>query len=283
MSVFYIDGDFVEASQARLPADDLATLRGFGVFDFLRTYGGIPFQLRAHLLRLRRSAELIHLACPLDIEQLAEIVHETLRLNPYDEAGIHIVLTGGSSPDLFMPSGDSRLLVMVMPLRNLPAETYSQGASAATIEQARDLPEAKTINYIPGITAQIKARRTFPEAIEAIYTVDGKVIEGTRSNIFMRSQNCWITPGRDLLLGVTRAEVIKLLEHDGELEIRDIALDEFYAAGEIILTSSTKEIVPIVQVDDAIIGSGRPGARSRRLMRRWREMTEAYAKAGIVE
>ena len=70
MSVFYINGEFVEAEGASVPARDLAILRGFGVFDYLRTYGGVPFQLGAHLRRLQRSADLIELACPWDLEEL---------------------------------------------------------------------------------------------------------------------------------------------------------------------------------------------------------------------
>lgn len=278
MSVFYIDGEFCEASRAVLPATDLSVLRGYGVFDFLRTYGGIPFQLQAHLRRLQRSAALIELACPWDVEQLAEIVLETLRRNPLDEAGIRIVLTGGESANGFLPSGKSRLLVMATPLLHLPGEAYEQGAAVATVEQSRHLPEAKTINYIPGITAQIKARKRVPDAIEAVYIVDDKVIEGTRSNMFIHSGGRWVTPAKDLLLGVTRAEVIKLLAD--EVELRDITLAEFYAADEVILTSSTKEIVPIVSVDDVAIGGGAPGENTRRLMRRWREMTDACAEAG---
>ena len=185
MSVFYIDGEYIDASSAGLPATDLSILRGFGVFDYLRTYGGVPFQLSAHLRRLQRSATLIELACPWDIEQLAEIVIETLRRNPFDEAGIRIVLTGGDSPNGFMPGGDSRLLVMVTPLHTLPAAAHERGAAVATVEQGRVLPEAKTINYIPGIIAQRKAERRVPGAIDAIYAVDGKIIEGTRSNTFI--------------------------------------------------------------------------------------------------
>ena len=282
MSVFYIDGDFVDAGSASLPANDLSVLRGFGVFDFLRTYGGTPFQLSAHLRRLQRSSALIGLACPWDIEQLAEIVLETLRRNQFDEAGIRIVLTGGDSPNGFMPSGDSRLLVMITPCQSLPSQLHESGAAIATVGQARVLPEAKTINYIPGIIAQRKAERRVPGAIDAIYTVDGNIIEGTRSNAFIFKDGRWITPNRDLLLGVTRAEVIKLLQSDGGVELRDITLDEFYRAEEIVLTSSLKEVLPIIQVDELTIGAGDPGQHSRRLMRRWREMTDAYAAAGIV-
>ena len=281
MSVFYINGEFIDADRALVPARDLAILRGFGVFDFLRTYGGVPFQLGAHLRRLQRSADLIELACPWDLEELGEIVLETLRSNCYEEAGIRLVLTGGDSPNGFMPTGDSRLLVMATALHYLPAAVYQRGAAVATVEQYRNLPEAKTINYIPGIMAHRRAQRLVPDAIDAIYTVGGNVVEGTRSNIFIFKDDRWITPDEGLLPGITRAEVIKLLAHDGLLDLRAISLDEFYAADEIVLTSTTKEIVPIVQVDDVPIGAGAPGENSRRLMRRWREMTDAYAAAGV--
>ena len=283
MSVFYIDGEYVDAAGASIPATDLSVLRGYGVFDFLRTYGGLPFQLRAHLRRLQRSAALIELQCPWDIEELAEIVLETLSRNTTDESGIRIVVTGGDSPNGFLPSGASRLLVMVTPLQNLPPARYEFGAAIATVDQQRHLPEAKTINYIPGITAQIKAQSRVPDAIEAIYTVDGLVVEGTRSNTFVFKDGRWITPADDLLLGVTRAETINLIvEAGGELELRDVTLEEYYAADEIILTSSTKEIVPIVSVDDMSIGTGVPGENTRRLMEQWRAMTDAYASAGLV-
>ncbi len=278
MSVLYINGEFVDADSASVPARDLAILRGFGVFDYLRTYGGVPFQLGAHLRRLQRSAALIELACPWDLETLGEIVLETLRRNSFVEAGIRLVVTGGDSPNSFMPGGDSRLLVMATALQYMPAAVYQRGAGVATVEQHRHLPEAKTINYIPGIMAQRRA----PDAIDAIYCVDGLVVEGTRSNIFIFKDDRWITPDAGLLPGITRAEVIKLLGRDGRLELRAITLDEFYSSDEIILTSTTKEIVPIVQVDDVTIGAGAPGENSRRLMRQWREMTDAYALAGRV-
>ncbi|MCY4465745.1 MAG: aminotransferase class IV [Chloroflexi bacterium] len=271
MAIHYIHGEFVEASQARIPAGDLAVLRGYGVFDFLRTYGGQPFRLVEHLRRLRRSAELIELACPWDIEELADIVEQTLRRNNYSESGIRLVITGGDSPSGFLPTGDSRLLVMVSPLQILPPEVYARGADVVTIEQARHLPEAKTINYIPGITAQLKARRANPQAIDAIYTESGLVIEGTRSNTFICRDGRWSSPASGVLLGITRAEVIKLL--GDQVELRDITLDEYCAADEVIITSSTKEVVPIVRVDDCVIGDGAPGANTVALLERWRQLT----------
>ena len=277
MNTFYIDGEFVDPAAAMIPASDLALLRGYGIFDFLRTYGGKPFQLGAHLRRLIRSAALLELECPWDIEELDEIVMETLHRNNYAEAGIRIVVTGGDSPNGFMPEGQSRLLVMVTPLQEMATHYYERGAAVATVEMGRYLPEAKSINYIPGITAQKIAQRRNPDAIEAIYRVDGKIVEGTRSNTFIYQDGRWITPDDGVLLGVTRAEVIKLLQRDEKLELRDITLDEYYGAEEVILTSSTKEIVPIVMVDDVTIGQGLPGKNTQELIQNWREMTARYA------
>ena len=282
MSVFYINGEYVDAAEAKISATDLAILRGYGVFDALRSYSGIPFQLRAHLLRLQRSAALIELNLPWDIEELADIVLATVERNGFPESSIRIVVTGGEGEHSFLPRGDSRLLVMVYPCEAPPARWHTEGVHVVTIEQHRAQPEAKTINYIPGITAQLEANRRNPQAIEAIYLADGLVSEGTRSNTFIAKDDRWITPADRMLLGVTRAEVIKLLTADGLLELRDISLDEYYSADEIILTSSTKEVVPVVKVDDVTISDGAPGAMTKRLMRQWRTMTEAYGAAGIV-
>lgn len=277
MSVYYVNGDFVDAANAAIPASDLALLRGYGVFDFLRTYGGKPFQLGAHLRRLKRSAALLDIHCPWDIEELDEIVMETLGRNDFAESGIRLVITGGDSPNGFMPAEKSRLLVMVTPVIEMAADYYEQGADVVTVEMRRDMPEAKTINYIPGISAHKRALRVNPGAVEAIYTVDGHIVEGTRSNTFIFKDGTWITPSCDLLLGVTRAEVIKLIKADGRLELRAITLAEYRSAEEVILTSSTKEVMPVVKVDDISTGAGAPGANTRKLMRAWRRMTERYA------
>lgn len=277
MSVYYINGEFKQAADATVPVSDLALLRGYGIFDFLRTYGGKPFQLRAHLQRLLRSAALLDLHCPWDIEELAEIVMQTLAKNSFAESGIRLVVTGGDSPNGFMPAAASRLLVMVSRVQQMAARYYQQGSVVVTVETQRYLPEAKTINYIPGISAHRQALKINPEAIDAIYTAHGMVIEGTRSNIFMVKDGAWATPDRDLLLGVTRAEVIKLIEATWRLERRAISKEEFYSADEIVLTSSTKEVMPVVTVDDVTIGDGAPGEKSRQLMRAWRRMTDRYA------
>ncbi len=282
MSVIYINGEFVDAAVASVPVTDVALLRGYAVFDFLRTYGGTPFQLRAHLQRLRTSASLIDLSCPWDIEELADIAIGTMRRNGHPETNIHIVLTGGDSDSGFIPRGEPRLIVRALPWAAPPGWWYEEGVHAVTTELHRHMPQAKTINYAPAISAQIRAGARNPKAVEAIYVADGLVSEGSRSNIFIFKDGRWVTPADGLLLGITRAEVIKLLQADGQLDLRDITLDEVYAADEAILTSTTKEVLPLVRMDDVTIGAGEPGEMTKKLMRQWREMTNTYAAAGVV-
>ena len=282
MSIYYINGKFVDADKAMIPANDLAILRGYGVFDFLRTYGGRPFQLESHLKRLVRSAELIDLECPWDMDTLTDIIMETMSKNPYDEANIRIVVTGGDSPDNFMPQGDSRLIVMVTPVHNIAPHYYTDGGEVVTMNIARYIPGAKSLNYIPAIIARRKALKMNPKSLETIYRVDGQDIEGTTTNTFIVKDGVWVTPGDRLLPGITRAEVIKLLDSYTTLETRDITLEEYYAADEVIITSSNKEVVPIVKVDDQIIGDGQVGEHTKRLMEVWREMATAYAQGETV-
>ena len=106
MDIYYVDGKFVPANEAVIPVDDLALLRGFGVFDLLCTRNGRPLFLKEHILRLQHSAGEIGLHLPWSYSELVEKVHETLRRNNHSEANIRIIVTGGSSPDFITPQGN---------------------------------------------------------------------------------------------------------------------------------------------------------------------------------
>ncbi|MFO7494269.1 MAG: aminotransferase class IV [Desulfobacterales bacterium] len=277
MNIYYIDGDYVEANAARLPVDDLSVLRGFGVFDFLRTYGGRPFHLEDHLARLKRSAELIGLEVGRPLAEITAIVHETLRRNGPAEANIRIVLTGGSSPDCFLPAGRPRLLVMVTPLAPPPAAWYRDGVEIVTIPYSRYLPGAKSINYIPAIHAMQDARRQ--GAVEALYVKpDGRVTECTTSNLFAVVGGRLLTPETDLLPGITR-QVLLGLDLPLPAQISDLSLEALHSAEEVFLTASNKEVVPVVRIDQRLVADGRPGKWTREVMDRFRDYTTRCAGA----
>ena len=279
-NIWYVDGEYVDSDAAQLPADDLAVLRGYGIFDFTRTYGGHPFRLDAHLQRLARSAELVLLELPLPLAEIRDVALETLARNGYPgrgEARLRLVVTGGASPDDITPAGASRLLVLVTPFTAQPAERYREGIRLITDRQERALPEAKTIEYVSAIMAQRRARQA--GALEAIYVNSaGHALEGTTTNLFAVFGDRLVTPADEILYGVTRQAVLELAERRMPVEQRALPLDELLRADEVFITSSSKEVCPVRQVDDTLIGP--PGPHTRHLMQDFSELAAAWARGG---
>ncbi|MBC8100829.1 MAG: aminotransferase class IV [Armatimonadetes bacterium] len=278
-NVYYIDGDFVTSDDARLPVADLAVLRGYGVFDFMRTYGGQPFHLDAHLDRLLRSAEQIDLDVPWTHAELRAIVEATVERNDHAESNVRIVLTGGATDDFITPLNQPRLMVLVTPAALPPAHYYTDGVKIITERTERYLPGAKTLNYIPAIRALKRARAA--DAIEAIYVdAQGRASEGTTTNLFAFFGDTLVTAGEGVLPGITRSVVLQLAADIFSVQQRDLPLSELLTADEVFITSSNKQVMPVVQIDATRIADGVPGVRTRRLMQRF---TETVADAVVRE
>ena len=275
MNIHYIDGQFVPADRAALPVDDLALLRGYGVFDFLRTYGGRPFKLAEHIARLEKSAGLIGLDFPFEPEEVENLVLKTLEKNPAGESNIRVILTGGPSSDAMVPSGPPRLLILVAPLTTFPPEWYRSGVDVITTSVCRQIPGAKTLNYIPALVALGEAAAA--GAVEAV-SVDssGRVREGPTTTLFAFFGDSLTTVAEGILPGITRRLVLELVDGIFPVEIRDISKEELFRADEIFLTASNKEILPVVGVDGRRIGEGTVGERTRRVMDLFGEYTRRF-------
>ena len=275
MQTYYVDGQFVGASEAVIPVDDLAIMRGFGVFDLMRTLNGKPLFLRQHIQRLEESARHIGIRLPWTQKELTGIVLDTLHRNSFQESNIRIVVTGGSSPDFITPQGKPRLLVLVTRAPSLPEAWYTDGVKIITFFSERSIPGAKSIDYVAATIALKQARDR--GAIEAVY-VDHKshVLEGTTSNIFTLINGKLITPGKGILSGITRKAVLDLAAKILPVDIRDLNLDELTSADEVFITGTNKMIVPVVQVDRSPIGCGRPGQTTRTLMQTLSEQIDDY-------
>jgi branched-chain amino acid aminotransferase len=265
MNIYYVDGKYVPADQAMIPVDDLAILRGIGVFDLLRTYNGKPLFLKEHVARLRHSAQQINLDMPWSHDEICHIAQETLSRNQLEEANIRLIVTGGSSPDFITPAGEPRLIVLVTPLPKLPLWWYQDGVKVITMRAERHIPGAKSIDYLPAAMALRQAQAH--KAIEAIYLDrHGNALEGATSNIFAFSHDKLVTPGRGILSGITRKAVLEVAQGLYSIEIRDLPKEELFEAQEVFLTGTNKGLVPVVQIDETIIGDGRPGPRTRTIM-----------------
>jgi branched-chain amino acid aminotransferase len=263
--ICYLNGKYLAFDQACLPLNDLGIVRGYGVFDFMRTYNGVPFKLREHVQRLQNSARLIGLSLPWSTEEIEAITKDTLGRNNLPEANIRIVVTGGSSANFITPSGQPSLMVIVTPVSQYPREYYEQGIKVITVQTERFLPKSKSLSYISAISALQQAKLN--HAIEALYVnQQGQVLEGTTTNLFVFRGSQLITPKENILKGITRDVVLELAQNRFEIVEQPIDYSDLNHCDEAFITSSTKEIMPVVQIDELPISQGKPGENTQLLM-----------------
>lgn len=244
--------------QAFLHISDLAIQRGYGVFDYFKIMQGQPLFLEDYMVRFYASARLMHLPVPLSGEEQKTVIYKLIELNGLHMSGMKMILTGGYSDsgyDIAAPN----LLITQQPL-SLPNEALlERGLKLITHDYVREIPVVKTINYTMGIRLlnKIKAQG----ADDVLYHRGGVVTELPRCNFFLVKQDGTIvTPAEDVLQGITRKHVLELAGKKYEAVEGVVTLDDIRQAKEAFLTSTTKRILPVVQVDDCVIGDGKPGA-----------------------
>ena len=281
MDIYYIDGAYVDEDKCVLSVKDIIILRGFGVFDLLITYNKRPFYLKEHVQRLETSAHKIGLKLKHSNDEICAIVEETIRRNTHhDESNIRIVYTGGISSDGVTPEGNGYLIVMVTPKHQPPDWWYSDGAKLVTAELERFIPGAKSTNYLTAVWALERAKAM--DAIESIYVDRNNcLLEGTTTNIFCFKENKLITPKLDILPGITRSVLVDLVKDHFNLDVREIQKDELPSMEEVFISASNKEVVPIIQVDDMVVGDRQPGQRTRKVMQLFRDYTTAYGQGKV--
>ncbi|WP_133273732.1 aminotransferase class IV [Hymenobacter radiodurans] len=253
----YIHGQITPLDQAFLHISDLAIQRGYGVFDFFKVHAGQPLFLDYYLDRFYQSAQLMELAVPLARPALLAVIQDLIRHNDLPLSGVKMILTGGYSANGYDPS-EPNLLITEQPLVLPTAEQVTTGIKVITHDYLREIPPAKTINYSMGIRLikQIKARG----ADDVLYHHQGVVTEFPRANFFLVKQdNTVITPATDVLAGITRRNILALPESPYPVSVGTITLEDLYQAKEAFLTSTTKRVLPVVQIDDMVLGAGKPG------------------------
>ena len=225
---------------------------------------------------MQRSAAGICLALPWSIAELAELVEATLARNNFANASVRIIVTGGPAVDFMTPGENPSLLILVTPLVNYAPHLYTSGATLATTVAVRERPAVKSLAYIGAIMAMKEAAQQ--GAVEALYrTKDGFVTECTRSNFFVFEGDTLITPQDDVLDGITRRVVLDLAKEQFDVQLRPLPYADLAAVDETFITSSTKEVLPVVEIDGVTIGGGVPGRRTRELMTRFTAYARSFA------
>lgn len=255
--IAYLNGQFIKEENACLHISDLAIQRGYGIFDYCRTNNHIPVQLEDHIERFFQSADLMHLEMPVSRQELISIIYQLKNKNTIAQSGIRMLLTGGYSPDSY-EIVKPNLIILQHPLYLRSVGVFEKGIKVITHEYVREFPAAKTINYSMGIWLQQKIKEE--NAIDALYHQHGEVSEFPRANFFIITKDGMIaTPKRNILQGITRKKIIELASKDFPVEERIVTLNDIRAAKEAFMTSTTKRVLPIIQVDNTIIGDGHPG------------------------
>jgi len=272
----YLNGKILPLKKAKISPYDLGIIRGYGVFDVMKTINGKPFLINAHWARFKKSARTLNLKIPVSDKEYFQIVDRLIKFNKVRQpAIIRTVATGGVSSDGITPEGKETFYVAIDKLKPLPKEKYNKGVKVITMEYQRDFPEAKVNNYVVAIKG-IK-RKKKEGAHEILYVNGKKVKEGALSNFFIVKTGKLVTPRENILIGVTRNLIIKIARR---LRIkiieRDIEVSELYSADEIFLTNTTKGIVPVVKADNKKIGLGKPGKITSVLIGEFENFVRSY-------
>jgi len=283
MKVF-IDGKYCAERDAKVSVFDHGLLYGDGVFEGIRAYNGRVFKLREHIDRLFYSAKAILLTVPMSHAALMRATIETCRRNKLRDAYIRLVVTRGVGTLGLNPRRCKRPSVIIIAgkIQVYPAELYAKGMDIVTVPTVRNLhsavnPAIKSLNYLNNILAKIEANNAGVE--EAVMlNAEGYVAEGTADNLFIIKNGTLATPplSAGALYGITRGTVMELAGQAG-LQVSEPNLTRYdlFNADECFLTGTGAEIMPVVKVDGRVIGSGKPGPFTRRLVENYRTLTNA--------
>ncbi|MCW4022630.1 MAG: branched-chain-amino-acid transaminase [archaeon] len=282
--LIYIDGKYYPKSEAKVSVYDHGLLYGDGVFEGIRAYNGVVFQLKEHIDRLYRSAHPIFLKIPLTKEEMAEAVLETMRKNNLKDAYIRLVVTRGVG-DLGLDPRKcpkATIIIITEPKLQLHAPEKLEKGICTTITWVRRnsvdsaTHEMKSLNYLNSILGKIEANNI--GADEAIcLDKAGYVCEGVGENLFMVINDKLLTPclSSGALNGITRALVIKLAKDLGiEVIQRNITPNELFTADEVFFTGTAAEIAPISCVNGRMIGSGKMGPVTKRILEAFEKVRE---------
>src|SRR5262245_14457349 len=287
MSAFvYVNGKISAAEHATVPVFDHGFLYGEGVYETLRTYDQQPFLFERHLRRLRQSAALMSLPVPFSDADLRARVHETVAAHPElkdAEAYIRILVTRGVGDLSYNPTATPApsLIIIVKPFPAQPERTFSQGIRLALVSVRRNHPQAlnpmiKSNNLLNNALAMQEALpRGADEAL--MQNQAGELVECSQSNFFLVRGGTAMTPplAAGLLPGITREFLMEVAREVGvPCQETKLVPADLETADEAFITGTTREVTPVVKIDDRQIGNGRPGPMTQKLLAAFRKKTE---------
>ena len=255
----YFNGDLVPFSDLQIHISDLLFQRSYGIFDFFRSRNGnIPW-LKDYMDRLYTSLEISGIEVDLDRKQLEAVVWNLQERNGLSNGAFKVIASGGYSDNLETASGSSNLVILNIPWNKPPAETFEKGVTLIMERFVRPNPRIKTLYYFN--TLKLRKKLLEYKAVDVLYYMD-KISEASRANLFFIKGDRIYTPASDILKGITRKRVLSMFS---EIHVTDIEAGRLYDFDEIFMTSTTRDITPVVSVEGKTIGKGIPGPLTREI------------------
>lgn len=282
--LIYLNDTLVPKSEAKVSVFDHGFLYGDGIYETMRAYDGVIFMLDEHLIRLYRSASKIGLDAPKSIDEIKAALYDTLKANSLQNAYVRLTISRGYGPIGLDPDlcKEPTFIIIAEEMKDYPKSYYGHGIKIIIAGTKRNLkdainPQIKSLNFLNNILAKIEAKGK--NAYEALMlNFSGHLAEGTISNVFFYKEDILCTPAIDcgILDGITRKIVLDLAVREG-LRVREglFTRDDIYSAGEVFITNSTMEVMPVSQVDDARY---KVGGIAKLLHKAYRDEVIAYVK-----
>jgi branched-chain amino acid aminotransferase len=250
-----VNQDFLPATAASVLITDLAIQRGYGIFDFFKTIDGQFIFLEDHLDRFFYSAAAMNLPVNQRREELKALLFELQKKNDMPDSGIRITLTGGYSPDGYTLAKPN-MIITQNPFVN--PDFNARGIKLITHPHLRQLSHVKTLDYLMAIHLQplIKEKG----ADDVLYQHQGFVKECPRANFFIvTADHEVVTSGKDILKGVVRKQLLNMNNNGFNIIEREISLEDVKYCREAFIASSTKNVLPVTEIDGQVIGNGHAG------------------------
>jgi len=273
MSLVYLNGDFLPREEARISVLDRGFLLGDGIYEVIPVYYGRPFRLQQHLHRLEQNLAAVRLANPLERDQWQALFQRLIEHHGGGDLSLYLQVTRGVAQrdHAFPAETEPTVFAMCNPLPPPQGLDQQNGVEAITLDDIRwRYCHIKTISLLPNVL--LRQQAVDQGAAEAILIRDGKVTEGAASNVFVVRDGLLLTPPKspNLLPGITRDLILELAAgHGVPAREKDIPADWLGQVDEIWLSSSTREIVPVVALNGAPVGNGKPGPL-------WKHLSKIY-------
>lgn len=267
--IVYLNGQFLPLEEARVPVLDRGFIFGDGVYEVIPVYSRRPFRLREHLNRLQQSLTGLRLDNPYTLNEWEALITDLIARNRLHDQSVYLQVTRGAAPrdQAFPKHAVPTIFLMCMELVTPPAEQVAHGAAAISANDIRwDRCDLKVISLLPNVL--LRQMSADAGAAETIMFRDGILTEGSASNIFAVEHGVILTPPKDnhVLPGITYDVVLELAAANGiAVELGYFEEARIRRADELWCTSSTKEILAIVELDGQAVGNGKPGPIYRRM------------------